>query len=308
MRVTMNQALIVALGSMVDGTDMTTPPGTPGLDTAHATPGRLLHLPPAARPDAVDPRGELLVELPRPDRPDVDVAARALRLPGRHRARDELATSATRSRPTRTSARPGCRSSATTPTRRPATRPTRCSADRERLPELELLVERAGQGAALLAAHHQRVRDRDRRAERRGRRRLAARPPVRGAQRPPRLHRRVRPDSAMTRRHRRNADDPEIAAGLPSDGYGRGAAAPVLPNQPTLFFRAGTENICEAVAAQTIDVPMAKQIAGVQQLTKFVSPVSRVTTSVKRTHARRCRLAAHRAREDANRRRRSLYH
>jgi hypothetical protein len=46
---------------------------------------------------------------------------------------------------------------------------------------------------------------------------------------------------------------PEIAAGLPSDGYGRGSIAPVLPNQPTLFYRAGTENICEAIAALVID-------------------------------------------------------
>ncbi len=56
-----------------------------------------------------------------------------------------------------------------------------------------------------------------------------------------------------------------IAAGLPSDGYGRGSVAPVLPNQPTLFYRAGLENICEAVAAQTIDVAAAKQQANVKQ-------------------------------------------
>jgi hypothetical protein len=56
---------------------------------------------------------------------------------------------------------------------------------------------------------------------------------------------------------------PEIVSGLPSDGYGRGSTIPVLPNQPTLFFRAATENICEAVAAQVIDVAAAKQIAGV---------------------------------------------
>ncbi len=36
MRVTMNQTLIVALGSSIDGTDMTIPPSTPGLDTTHA--------------------------------------------------------------------------------------------------------------------------------------------------------------------------------------------------------------------------------------------------------------------------------
>jgi hypothetical protein len=58
---------------------------------------------------------------------------------------------------------------------------------------------------------------------------------------------------------------PEIVSGLPSDGYGRGSVAPVLPNQPTLFYRAGTENICEAVAALTIDVPTAKATPGVKQ-------------------------------------------
>jgi len=46
---------------------------------------------------------------------------------------------------------------------------------------------------------------------------------------------------------------PEIVSGLPSDGYGRGAVAPVLPNAPTLFYRAGVENICEAVAALVVD-------------------------------------------------------
>jgi hypothetical protein len=39
----------------------------------------------------------------------------------------------------------------------------------------------------------------------------------------------------------------------------------VLPNDPTLFFRAGTENICESVAASVIDVPAAKQVQGVKQ-------------------------------------------
>jgi len=58
---------------------------------------------------------------------------------------------------------------------------------------------------------------------------------------------------------------PSIAAGLPSDGYGRGSVAPVLPNQPTLFYRAGLENICESVAAQTIDVTVADQLPNVKQ-------------------------------------------
>jgi hypothetical protein len=45
----------------------------------------------------------------------------------------------------------------------------------------------------------------------------------------------------------------EIVAGLPSDGYGRGATIPVLPNQPTLFYRGGLENICEQVATMVVD-------------------------------------------------------
>lgn len=46
---------------------------------------------------------------------------------------------------------------------------------------------------------------------------------------------------------------PAIASGLPSDGYGRGATVPVLPNAPTLFYRAGVENICALLAAKVID-------------------------------------------------------
>lgn len=71
--------------------------------------------------------------------------------------------------------------------------------------------------------------------------------------------------SAMTSKSYAASAVPQIAGGLPSDAYGRGSTAPVLPNQPTLFFRAGTENICEALAAETIDVPTAKQTPGVTQ-------------------------------------------
>jgi hypothetical protein len=85
---------------------------------------------------------------------------------------------------------------------------------------------------------------------------------------------------------------PEIVSGLPSDGYGRGAVAPVLPNQPTLFFRAAVENICEAIAPMVIDVPTAKQTAGVMQwssaqpsaaIADFVSLLMGLTTPDPRT-------------------------
>ncbi len=59
-----------------------------------------------------------------------------------------------------------------------------------------------------------------------------------------------------------------IASGLPSDGYGRGAIAPVLPNEPSLFYRAGAENICASVAQLVIDVkaptPNARQWSSAQ--------------------------------------------
>jgi hypothetical protein len=53
----------------------------------------------------------------------------------------------------------------------------------------------------------------------------------------------------------------QIAGGFPSDGYGRGAVEPVLPNAPSLFYRAGTENMCEAIAQLVIDVTAAKQVS-----------------------------------------------
>jgi hypothetical protein len=55
----------------------------------------------------------------------------------------------------------------------------------------------------------------------------------------------------------------QIAGGLPSDGYGRGAVAPVLPNAPTLFYRSGTENMCEAISQLVVDVAANKQVAKV---------------------------------------------
>jgi hypothetical protein len=61
---------------------------------------------------------------------------------------------------------------------------------------------------------------------------------------------------------------PTIASGLPSDGYGRGSTAPVLPNQPSLFFRAAVENICSTAAGMVIDVPAAKQLPNTKQWSK----------------------------------------
>jgi hypothetical protein len=57
----------------------------------------------------------------------------------------------------------------------------------------------------------------------------------------------------------------QIANGLPSDGYGRGATIPVLPNAPTIFYRAGAENICEAIANLLIDAPVIPTMPNAKQ-------------------------------------------
>jgi hypothetical protein len=95
---------------------------------------------------------------------------------------------------------------------------------------------------------------------------------------------------------------PEIVSGLPSDGYGRGAVAPVLPNQPTLFYRAGTENICEAAAGLVIDVATKSQTAGVKQwsstqpdaaIADFVQDLMALTPSDSRSEPAQKLLKAH---------------
>ena len=95
---------------------------------------------------------------------------------------------------------------------------------------------------------------------------------------------------------------PEIVAGLPADAYGRGAVAPVLPNQPTLFFRAGIENICETVAAQVIGAapvnpsPNAKHWTSDQAdaaIADFVSIVMALAPSDPRAEPARALLSSH---------------
>ena len=83
----------------------------------------------------------------------------------------------------------------------------------------------------------------------------------------------------------------QIVSGLPSDGYGRGATAPVLPNEATLFYRAGLESICENLAAMVIDAapiasqPNVKKWSGAQPdaaIADFVATVMALTPSDER--------------------------
>ena len=80
--------------------------------------------------------------------------------------------------------------------------PADVAAARRAVPELELLLERAGQGARDVARHHEHDADRDGGRQRRGRRRLAPRPPLRRARRAPRVRGRLRPAGAPPRRPR----------------------------------------------------------------------------------------------------------
>ena len=95
---------------------------------------------------------------------------------------------------------------------------------------------------------------------------------------------------------------PQIVTGLPSDGYGRGSVAPVLPNEPTLFYRAGMENICALVSALVIDTPAKSQQPNVKQwsskdpdlaIADFVSTVMAITPSDPRSAPLTTALQAH---------------
>lgn len=94
----------------------------------------------------------------------------------------------------------------------------------------------------------------------------------------------------------------QIVPGLPSDSYGRGAVAPILPNQPTPFFVAGLENICKIVAAKVIDAPVdnaapdAKIWSSAEPdaaISDFVSIVMGLTASDPRAARARDLLARH---------------
>jgi hypothetical protein len=47
---------------------------------------------------------------------------------------------------------------------------------------------------------------------------------------------------------------PGLVQLVPSDGYSRGATAPVLATAPSLFYRAATEQLCRTFADQVVDV------------------------------------------------------
>ncbi len=91
-----------------------------------------------------------------------------------------------------------------------------------------------------------------------------------------------------------------IVTGLPSDGYGRGSVAPVVPNQPSLFYRAGVENLCETIAGIVVDAkkppPGAKTWSSAQPdaaIADFVALVMGLTASDPRAATASTVLHAH---------------
>ena len=88
----------------------------------------------------------------------------------------------------------------------------------------------------------------------------------------------------------------QIAAGLPSDGYGRGSTSPVLPNQPTLFYRAGLENICSLLSAKVIDAPTNSKWSSTQPdaaIADMVATMLALTPSDPRAAQAQSLLTAH---------------
>ena len=71
----------------------------------------------------------------------------------------------------------------------------------------------------------------------------------------------------------------QIISGMPSDGYGRGGVIPVLPNEPTLFYRGGLENICASVAQQVVDAKANPKQPGVKVWASSTHLPRRSTTS-----------------------------
>jgi hypothetical protein len=80
----------------------------------------------------------------------------------------------------------------------------------------------------------------------------------------------------------------QIVSGMPSDGYGRGAPIPVLPNQPTLFYRGGLENVCANISEMVIDAKPTTQQPNVKiwsssqptaAIADFVSQIMALTSA-----------------------------
>ena len=250
-RVTTHQALIVGDGIVGRRHRHDVSAGRPRPRRDPLEPGRLLRVPQDPRPDPLDLLGDLLVELSLAARPDLDRAAGDLRLPRRHPAgpqHDRLRERAGQP----PAVRLGVDAEALLLRQLGALRAVGSAGARRGVPELRVLLERAGQGARDVSRHDEHRADGDRRRQRRGRRgrraatTCAPRSTRAWASRTCAVCRR-RPQRSWSRRSPRSS---RACRRTPT-----GAAHPCRSCRTSRRSSSApaTENICEAIAAQVID-------------------------------------------------------
>ncbi len=81
-----------------------------------------------------------------------------------------------------------------------------------------------------------------------------------------------------------------LAASLPAVAYSRGAEVPSLPREPTLFYRLGVEQLCNAAATQVIDAPGKPFLS-----TQPQAAIDALMTTFLQVHSNDARYAALRA-------------
>jgi hypothetical protein len=87
-----------------------------------------------------------------------------------------------------------------------------------------------------------------------------------------------------------------LAGAVPGDGYARGSEIPLMPHDPNLFFASGIENLCERLATQTIDAAVATKWSSGQRdaaISDFVSSVMGLPMSDERVPDLRAALEEH---------------
>jgi hypothetical protein len=89
-----------------------------------------------------------------------------------------------------------------------------------------------------------------------------------------------------------------LSGAIPGDGYARGSELPLMPHDPNLFFVSGVENLCARLATQLVDVAQNGKWSSADKdgaLDAFVTTLMGVAPSDERHAALRDVLAEHHA-------------
>jgi hypothetical protein len=87
-----------------------------------------------------------------------------------------------------------------------------------------------------------------------------------------------------------------LAGSIPGDGYARGSEIPLMPHDPNLFFSSGVENLCVRLAAQVVDAQAGAKWTSADKagaLNGFLSVVMGVPASDERAPELRAVLSDH---------------